>query len=594
MKIVKKINANQFYMRGLKGSLAFRILLIETILLVIPLLIFAGVMYYEDSRVKAEDSIFTLTLVLSGKRELIQEMLDGERNFLRYVDELQPKQSEFAKLISEKDSSILFHLVKRQEGYVCDKASQPGLIGMDFSNIIPKTITSFGIFVGDESTDQFYFFQPVLHGEELWAISFSQKRLTDKLAIKNDVSYPVIVSLLSDKGAILASTSMAWKKWEAPSLLKKKRHFSFMGKKYLGEFGKIKRSNLLLLVVVPNHMSLVNIPYFFAKIIIFLAIILLVGGGGTLWLTFRLGKPLKRLCMAMERVQLADLKARYKPDKMGFEINVVGEIFNAMTQSLLTFIDRIKHERAAKEVFERELMIGQEVQTSILPKELPSFPGLDIAARFVSAKEVGGDFYDFLTRPSGQESRLFFSIADTAGKGIYACLYSLTVRSMLRSYGEIYDDLDVIVRETNNLFCLDTGDTGVFVTAWIGFFDEISKKLHFSNCGHFPGYLMRKNSSVEKLTTKGMALGVEPFEQVHTDSVQLSSGDRLLLFTDGIVEAHNEKLEMFGEKQLLDSFAMKKDLESKEIVDKIIEEVALFTQAPVQHDDLTLLVLKVD
>jgi len=591
---MEQAESNRIFLRGLSGSLAFRILLIETILLVIPLLVFAGVMYYQDTKLKTKDNLFTLRLILHGKHELIQEVMDGESDFLNYVGKIHPKRGELQKLAYRDVSSVLFHLTRKQGGYICDESSMPELIGEDFSIIIPKELTSSGMLIGNSDTDRFYFFQPFSNGEEIWASGFSPKRLTDKLAIEKNIPYPTVISLLSESGTVLLSTDTSWQKWQLPSVLDRKEQFSFIGESFVGELEKITRSNLLLLVAAPTHTNFVDIPYFFAKMAVFLLIILVVGGGSTVWLTFRLGKPLKNLCIAMERIRKADMTARYHPDRMGFEINIVGTIFNAMIESLLRFVDRIKQEKAAKEAFERELMIGQEVQTSILPKELPSFPGLDIAARFVSAKEVGGDFYDFLVRPGETSDRLFFSIADTAGKGIYACLYSLTVRSMLRSYGEIYEDLGTIIQETNNLFCLDTGDTGVFVTAWLAFFDEKSHQLLFSNCGHFPAYLMQKDGSIKKLTTEGMALGVERFNQVCTDTVQLSKGDSILLFTDGVVEAHNDKMKMFGEKQLMESFTNKKDLSAKQIVDEIIEEVAFFAEGSPQHDDLTLLVIKVD
>lgn len=585
---------NQGVMRGLSGSLAFRILLIETILLVIPLLIFAGLMYYEDSRLQAKDNRFTLQLILNGKGELIEEVMDRESDFLKYVNKIRPSQSKLQFLADRDLSTELFHLAKKDGKYICDEASLPELVGRDYSEIIPEEIVGNGALFGNSETNRFYFLQPFSQGEEIWVTGFSPKRLTDKLSIEKNVPYPTVISLLSDSGTVLLSTDTTWQKWHLPSARENEEQFSFLGENYVGEFEKIPRSNLLLLVAAPRHTNFVDIPYFLAKMVILLLIILVIGGGATIWLTVRLGKPLRNLCAAMERIRLADMSARYIPDRMGFEINVVGTIFNAMIVSLNDFIYRIRKEKAAKEAFERELMIGQEVQNSILPKELPSFPGLDIAARFISAKEVGGDFYDFLVRPSQDGDRLFFAIADTAGKGIYACLYSLTVRSMLRSYGEIHEDLETITKETNNLFCLDTGDSGVFVTAWLAFYDEKTRELSFSNCGHFPAYLLRANGTIEKLTTEGMALGVEKFDEVQTSSVQLDSGDSLLLFTDGVVEAHNDEMKMFGEKQLMESFKKRKELKAKQIVDELIEEVAFFAGGSPQYDDLTLIVIKVD
>ena len=580
------------FIRGLSSSLAFRIFIIETVLLVLPLLFFSGLMYFEDTRLQAKDNLFTLDLILYGKQELIREVMDSERDFLSYVQDLKPDQKLLKQLVKRDKASALFHLVKGKEGYVCDQASAIGLIGQDFSELIPKTLTPSGALIGNPDTDFFYFFHPFSNGQEIWGSSFSAKRLTDKIKVEKNSSDRAVISLLSQNGTVLLSTQETWNQWQLPKALKSEQ-FLFIGEKYIGKLETIEHSNLLILVAALKKVNFVDIPYFFAKMSGLLLLILVVGGGATLWLTFRLGKPLKSLCSAMERVKSEDLSARYAPDRMGFEINVVGMIFNSMIDSLMTFIEKVKQERAAKEAFERELMIGQEVQTSILPKKVPSFPGLDIAARFVSAKEVGGDFYDFLVLPGEEGDRLFFAIADTAGKGIYACLYSLSVRSMLRCYGEMYDDLGQILQETNNLFCLDTGDTGVFVTAWGAFFDEKTKKLFFSNCGHFPALLVRENGEIEKLTTPGMALGVERFDQVSTDSVELHSGDSLLLFTDGVVEAHNEKMAMFGEGRLMEAFVKRRHLPSKQIVDEIIEEVAFFAEGAPQHDDLTLLILKI-
>ncbi len=273
---------------------------------------------------------------------------------------------------------------------------------------------------------------------------------------------------------------------------------------------------------------------------------------------------------------------------MGFEINVIGEIFNETVDSLNENMEAVQKVRIERETYEKELLIGEEVQRSILPKKLPNFPGVEMAARFIAAKEVGGDFYDFLVG-----DLLMLSIADTSGKGISACLYSLSVRSMLRSYGKIHQELDVILKETNNLFCLDTGDTGVFVTAFVGYFDPKTKVFNYSNCGHFPALQLKKNGELHKLSTKGMALGVVPFDHVATDKAQLETGDLLILFTDGIVEAHNDKMELFGERRLIESLQMKKDWEPQKIVDEIIKEVALFAEGSPQFDDLSLIVIRV-
>ncbi|MCY3975211.1 MAG: SpoIIE family protein phosphatase [Simkaniaceae bacterium] len=593
MKEKEKIDS-KIFMRGLSGSLVFRIFLIEATLLVAPLLIFAGVIYYEDTDLKRDSDLFALELVLEGKKALIEQVIRAEGDFLSYLHKIQLNQQDLERVTHQHSS--LAYLVREPKGYICVRSSDPKLVGVDFSYLIPKNLVTESVLewgdVVEKREEKFYFLQPFSGGMGVGVNAFSPAQLEERLAFNEEVPYPTIISLLAEDGSVLLSTHPDWVDRKIPSALARNVKFTLDKVEYIGKFSKIRRSNLFLLTAGPVGKNFVDIPYFVEKMFALLLIILAVGGGSTLWLTFRLGKPLRNLCLAMERVRSADLSARYVADPMGFEINVVGMIFNAMIKSLINFVDRIRYEKSAKETFERELIIGQEVQTSIFPKQLPRVPGLDIAARFIAAKEVGGDFYDFLIYPDRSGNRLFFSIADTSGKGVYACMYSLTIRSMLRSYAGVYDDLGAVVRKTNDLFCVDTGDSGVFVTAWLAFFNESTRELFYTNCGHFPAYLMRADGKIEKLTTRGMAFGVEEFSEVRTMSVRLREGDTLLLFTDGVVEAHDRNLRMFGEKRLLSLLKAKRGLPASLLVDEIVDEVISFAEDGPQYDDITILVLR--
>ena len=183
----------------------------------------------------------------------------------------------------------------------------------------------------------------------------------------------------------------------------------------------------------------------------------------------------------------------------------------------------------------------------------PSSPGLDIASGFTPAREVGGDFYDVYVKRDVQPNQLVIAIADASGKGITACFYSLCVRSMLRSYDSTYADLPKIIRSTNNLFCLDTGDTGMFVTAWVGIYDPATKIIRFSSCGHHPAIIKRKDGSLIEVTTSGIALGVAPFDKVKADQFQLETGDWVILYTDGILDARDAEGTHFGKERFFRS-----------------------------------------
>ena len=572
--------------KEMRGSLSLRILFIAIVFLIIPLLFLSSILYFEDSRIKKKDNLFTLSILSKSEKGRIEEIIQNGTNVLDLMNFF------LSSHFTEMDMNKIFSNISYKEGIgaifhlnsllVCDAASDPKFIGKNFSNKEK--------FDKDQKNFPYLYLFTNGFGIAL-TTEYFMKTVDYQLGEKTKVN----VFLLSANQEIIISSDPRFlhQKFEGVKD-NKESHLRVEDETYLGILTAIPAIDGFIFICIPEAFNFVDIPYFLYKMIGLLSLILIIGGGITYWLTRRLAKPLNHLCLVMNGVKRGDLSSHYRMDRMGFEINMVGGIFNEMIASIVAHMKEIKAEKIEKEILKQEFKIGQEVQKSILPKELPDFPGLTIGARFISAKEVGGDFYDFLMQESVPNNRLMISIADTAGKGIYACLYSLSVRSMLRSYAECYDDLSEIIKKTNNLFCHDTGDSGVFVTAFVGFFDHETKEFHFSNCGHHPSVLRRKNGTIEKLTTKGIALGVVPFHQVMTSKVQLESGDMLLLFTDGIVEAHNEKMKMFGEEKLISHFEAKSGLQPQQIVDEIIEEVALFADGAPQYDDLTILILKVD
>jgi sigma-B regulation protein RsbU (phosphoserine phosphatase) len=221
---------------------------------------------------------------------------------------------------------------------------------------------------------------------------------------------------------------------------------------------------------------------------------------------------------------------------------------------------------------------------------MPKIPGIDIAAGFRPAREVAGDFYDLFVK---QDEKLMLAIADAAGKGVPACLYSLCVRSMLRSFDDSFTELPEVIARTNNLFCLDTGESGVFVTAWVGVYDAKKRTLDYSCCGHPPAILKHKDGSFEELSTEGMALGVIPFDEVKAKSISLSSGDTVVLFTDGLLEAHDPDGRLFGKERLLDWLRTTEELSAEQMIESLFKKLAQFAYHAPQHDDQTLLVLKI-
>ena len=323
-----------------------------------------------------------------------------------------------------------------------------------------------------------------------------------------------------------------------------------------------------------------------SSLLLFIACI----GGFFVWLfTRRMARPLKTLCIAMQKVEEGALHTRYMPDWMGFEINVLGGQFNATLDALISQQKATEEEKLAREKLAEELRIGRDIQASLLPSQLPEMPEIEVAAGFYPAKEVGGDFYDFHLLDQGA---LFLAIADTAGKGIPACLYSLGLRSALRSFASLSTNLSEILLRTNALFCSDAKQTGMFATLWAAIYEPNQRRLTYCNQGHHPAFLMR-SGYLRELTTEGIALGAHPLETLSAHAITLEVGDLLFLYTDGIIEAHDSNQQLFGAERLKEFLHRHLGNPAKDIRDQLLQEVHRFSQGKAQHDDLTAVALRI-
>lgn len=317
--------------------------------------------------------------------------------------------------------------------------------------------------------------------------------------------------------------------------------------------------------------------------------LLLVGGvgGALVWLlVWRLSKPLEALCHVMHEVSQGNVQKRYISDRMGFEIDALGQRFNETLDAVVAYEEEVAKERALKEILEQELAIGREIQTGLVPRDF-NVHGLDVVAGFLPAKEVSGDFYDAFSRSDG---KTFFVIADAAGKGISACLYSLGLRSTLRTLAAAGHPLDEIVRGASELFFLDAGQSSMFVTLWAALWDPKEATLEYTCQGHPPALLLKKQG-LEELKTEGMALGFAPCTPVVLKA-PLSPGDLLLLYTDGIIEAHDAEGKRYGVKRLEIFFQEHQHLPLEEIAKALKQEMAFYAQGIAQHDDITFFLAK--
>lgn len=239
---------------------------------------------------------------------------------------------------------------------------------------------------------------------------------------------------------------------------------------------------------------------------------------------------------------------------------------------------------------QQELEIARTMQLTILPQVFPDLAELDIAARMIPAKEVGGDFYDFFPI---SETKVAFVIADVSGKGIPAAFFMLITRTMLRAIAESGVGPAETMRRVNNLLAAEN-EQMMFVTVFYAELDLRTGVLCFSNGGHNPPLrIAGGNGAVAELErVPGMALAAMPDMPYTERSLTLETGDMVILFTDGVTEAFNDSDTMYGDARLVEAVGRQAAATARDGLDGVLSDVARFTAGAPQSDDITCLVLR--
>ena len=243
---------------------------------------------------------------------------------------------------------------------------------------------------------------------------------------------------------------------------------------------------------------------------------------------------------------------------------------------------------------EKDLAMAKSIQTNALPSRFPPYPNLanriDIFARMITAKEVGGDFYDFYFAGSG---KLVLVIADVSGKGIPAALFMMRAKATIQSHLKSGLGIVEAVGKANHRLTTNN-DANMFVTMWIGIVDLATGEVEYVNAGHNPPLVKRANGSVEYLTPKsGPPLAVMDGVEFRRHSLMLGLGDGLLLYTDGVTEATNRANALYGEDRLLQTMrGLLGARDAGSLIDGILKSVSAFADGAEQADDITLLGFK--
>lgn len=251
------------------------------------------------------------------------------------------------------------------------------------------------------------------------------------------------------------------------------------------------------------------------------------------------------------------------------------------------YIRESQQEHNQLESIKNDLAIAGEIQQTILPRSFPPFPELtevvDIYASMTPAKDVGGDFYDFFQI---DDERIGLVIADVSGKGVPASLFMAVSRTLLRATALRGISSAECLTYANKLLCKESLDS-MFVTVFYGIYHYKTGMMDYTNAGHNPPYLLRGGRTVECLSvSSNFVVGVFDDIEFESNTLTFGIGDTLLLYTDGVTEAFNDKREQFSESNLQDILAsMHESSSAKEVVTSVLQSVKTFSGDYPQSDD---------
>lgn len=263
----------------------------------------------------------------------------------------------------------------------------------------------------------------------------------------------------------------------------------------------------------------------------------------------------------------------------------------ALTRERLARLDaQLYGQAVAHQQTSRELSMAAAIQSGLLPDDLPALPGWQFAAALHPARETAGDFYDCIALPEG---RLAIVVADVVDKGLGAALYMALGRTLIRTYASDYPTQPAqVVAATNHRLVTDTPGN-LFITGFYGVLDPATGHLDYCNAGHNPPYLLRAGSEhlLVPLPPTGMLLGVSAEGLWEQATVQLAPGDRLVLYTDGVIEAQNQAGVFFGEERLLPILRSMGNLAAQAMLDALMQALDAFVGAAPRYDDITIMVV---
>jgi serine phosphatase RsbU (regulator of sigma subunit) len=271
-------------------------------------------------------------------------------------------------------------------------------------------------------------------------------------------------------------------------------------------------------------------------------------------------------------------------DGNSFALVSFDEVSAAIDAQRRAMAGKLESDRRAAQ----ELEIAKQVQARLFPQHSPPIETLDYAGICIQARQVGGDYYDFLNL--GRE-RFGLVIGDISGKGIAAALLMANLQANLRSQCAMArDQLEGLLQSVNQLFCENTADSS-YATLLFAEYDDQARRLRYVSCGHLSALLLRSDNTVELLDSTSTVLGMFKKWDCAVGQRQLFPGDTLALYTDGVTESFSADGEEFGEQRLIEALRRHREQLPHVLISSIVEELQRFSPHE-QHDDITLIAAK--
>lgn len=288
--------------------------------------------------------------------------------------------------------------------------------------------------------------------------------------------------------------------------------------------------------------------------------------------------------------------AKITDGDLNITVNVRGnEEFASLSDDINSTVKTLKHyiaEAAAR--IDKELEFAKAIQHSALPSVFPPYPSrrdFSIYASMYTAKEVGGDFYDFYLL---NDHTLIFLIADVSGKGIPAAMFMMTAKTIIKSLAESGMEIDEVFSQANTKLC-HNNEAGMFVTAWMGSLDLQTGILSYVNAGHNPPLIRKAGGNFEYLKTRpNFVLAGMDGARYRKHELRLDPDDTIYLYTDGVTEATNTDTQLYGEERLLKLLCNSQSNDPKYLCMLVKDDVDLFVGSAPQFDDITMLSVKLD